>query len=244
MRRFVTLFVLLVVSVPFGISISGCGKKTTVTYCNASSGDAGVQVGQLTTIVLQPQIYGVSLNYGQIGSLSTPTGTDCKGTAVSVSAYTYGSQNMSVVDINPTTGALCAGKWNRNLNVIPDYTVCTATNPSASTSMTYVTAEANGVTSNAIPVYTHPVVTSVVLGTPTTDCTTDPTTNCCPLAVANTTITATPYSGASCLSQGKTGQLVARVFAGSTATNNLQNISCQAGHRGLAALARRRAHRS
>ena len=31
--------------------------------------------------------------------------------------------------------------------------------------MTYVTAEAGGVTSNPIPVYTHPVVTSVVLGT-------------------------------------------------------------------------------
>jgi len=234
MRRFVTLLVLLLVSVPFGISISGCGKKTTVTYCNASTGDAGVQVGQLNNIVLQPVIYGISLNYGQIGQLSTPTGTDCKGTAVTVSAYTYGSQNMSVVDINPSTGALCAGTWNRHQNVIPDYTVCTASNPSASNSMTYVTAEANGVTSNPIPVYTHPVVTSVVLGTPTSDCTTDPTTNCCPLA-ANNTITAPSYSGGSCLSQGKTGQLVARVFSGSTATNNLQNISCQAGHLTFAA---------
>ncbi|NYF79326.1 hypothetical protein HDF17_001613 [Granulicella arctica] len=194
-------------------------------------------VGQLNSIVMQPVIYGISLNYGQIGQLSTPTATDCKATVVTVKAYTYGSQNKAIVDVNPSTGALCAGTWNRNLNVIPDYTVCTATNPPASNSMTYLTAEANGVTSNPIPVYTHPVVTSVLLGTPTANCTTDPTTNCCPLAAANT-ITAPAYSGNSCISQGSTGQLVARVFAGTgtydattgTTTGTLQNISCQAGH--------------
>jgi len=118
MRRFVTLLFLLLVSVPFGISISGCGKKTTVAFCNASSGDGGVQVGQLNSIVLQPVVYGISLNYGQIGQLSTPTATDCKGTAVTVKAYTYGSRDMSIVDVNPATGAICAGRWNRQLNVI------------------------------------------------------------------------------------------------------------------------------
>jgi hypothetical protein len=153
MRRFVTFFVLLLVSVPFGISISGCGKKDPVVFCNASSGDGGVVVGQLNNIVLQPVIYGISLNYGQIGQLSTPVGTDCKGTAVSVKAYTYGSRDVSIVDINPATGALCAGTWNRNLNVIPDFTVCTApVSPNANNSVTYLTAEANGVTSNPIPV--------------------------------------------------------------------------------------------
>ena len=231
MRRFVTFFVLLLISVPFGISISGCGKKTAVVFCNASSGDGGVVVGQLNTIVLQPIIYGVSLNYGQIGQLSAPIATDCKGTTVSVRAYTYGSRDVSIVDVNPATGALCAGTWNRNLNVIPDFTVCTPpASPNPSNSVTYLTAEANGVTSNPIPVFTHPVVTSILLGAPTTNCTTDPTSNCCPLASVNT-ITATPYSGNSCLSQGKTGQLVARVFAGSgTPTSPTSNISCQAGH--------------
>ena len=53
MRRFVTLVVLLLFTVPFGISISGCAKKTTVTYCNG--GDSGPVVGQLTTITLQPK---------------------------------------------------------------------------------------------------------------------------------------------------------------------------------------------
>ncbi|WP_263383286.1 hypothetical protein [Granulicella arctica] len=233
MRRFVTLLVLLLVSVPFGISMSGCGKKNPVVFCNASSGDGGVVVGQLNSIVLQPLTYGISLNYGQIGQLTTPQGTDCKGTAVSVSAFTYGSRNVSIVDVNPANGALCAGTWNRSLNVIPDFTVCTPpTNPNASNSMTYLTAEANGVTSNPIPVFTHPVVTSIVLGAPTADCTTDPTSNCCPLASANT-ITATPYNGTACLSQGSTGQLVARVFAGAGTASS--NISCQAGHLTFAA---------
>ncbi len=232
MRRFVTLFVLLLVSVPFGISMSGCGKKNPVVFCNASSGDGGVVVGQLNNIVLQPVIYGISLNYGQIGQLSAPTGTDCKGTAVSVRAYTYGSRNVAIVDVNPATGALCAGTWNRNLNVIPDYTVCTApASPDPNNSMTYLTAEANGVTSNPIPVFTHPVVTSVLLGAQTVPCsvqpTTDMTSNCCPLAAANT-ITAPAYSGNSCISQGTTGQLVARVFSGTGASAT--NISCQAGH--------------
>ena len=242
MRRFVTVFILLLCSVPFGISISGCGKKTPVTYCNASTGDAGVIVGQLNSIVLQPVIYGISLNYGQIGQLSTPTGTDCKGTTVSVTKYTYSARNTAgtqlpipAIDVNPSTGALCAGTWNRSLNVIPDYTVCTAL-PSLdpNNSVAYVTAEANGVTSNPIPVYTHPVVTSVVLATQpsTAPCSTDPTTACCPLAAANT-ITATPYYGQSCISQGQTGQLVARVYSGSA--GNLQNISCQAGHLNFAA---------
>ena len=233
MRRFVTLFVLLLVSVPFGISISGCGKKNPVVFCNASSGDGGLAVGQLNKIELQPLIYGVSLNYGQIGQLSTPQSTDCKGTAVSVRAYTYGSRDVSIVDVNPATGALCAGTWNRSLNVIPDYTVCTA--PAVqdpNKSVTYLTAEANGVVSNPIPVFTHPVVTSIVLGAASTNCTTDPTSNCCPLASANT-IAATPYSGNSCISQGTTGQLVARVFSG--AGTSTSNISCQAGHLQFAA---------
>lgn len=246
MRRFVTFLVLLFVSVPFGISISGCGKKDPVTYCNASSGDAGVQVGQLNNIVLQPVIYGISLNYGQIGQLSPPVGTDCKGTGVSPKGYTYGSRDVNIVDVNPSTGALCAGTWNRNLNVIPDYTVCTPpANPNPNNSMTYLTAEADGVTSNPIPVYTHPVVTSVVLGQ-SVPCSaqpsTDQTTNCCPLAASNT-ITAAPYTGNSCISQGTTGQLVARVFSGTgtynatsgTTTGTLQNISCQTGHLSFAA---------
>jgi len=66
MRRFVGLVILLLFTIPFGISISGCAKKSaTVAFCNG--GDSGPQVGQLTTITLTPKVYGVSLNYGTIG---------------------------------------------------------------------------------------------------------------------------------------------------------------------------------
>lgn len=223
MRRFFTLVVLLLFTIPFGISISGCSKTSVVVYCDG--GDSGVQVGQLTTITLQPRIYGVSLNYAQIGLINTPSATDCKGNSVSVNAFTYGTTDMTIADIVPSTGRLCAGTWNRNTGGgIPDYTTCVPTNKSGTA---YITASANGGSSNPLPVFVHPQVTSVVLGSPTTDCTNDPTTNCCPLA-ALATVTASPYSGTSCLSQGVTGQLVARVFSGTGATR--QNISCLAGH--------------
>ncbi len=242
MRRFVTLAFLLFFTIPFGISISGCGKGTAVTFCNG--GDSGPVVGQLTTITLQPKIYGVSLNVGEFGQVSTPSATDCKGSAVSVGAFTYGTSDMTIVDVVPSTGRLCAGLWNRNTGGgIPDYTVC---NPTNKTGTAYITASGNGATSNPIPVFVHPVVTSVVLGSPSTDCSADPASNCSPAATTTSAnalsctllangccstppvSTALSFSPNSCLSQGTSGQLAARVFAG--AGGSQHNISCQVGH--------------
>ena len=107
---------------------------------------------------------------------------------------------------------------------IPDYTVCNPTNKSGTA---YVSASADGVTSNPLPIFVHPVVTSIVLGGPSSNCTTDPTTACCPIATVGSP-TAPPYPANSCFSQGKTAQLVARVYAGTGA--NQTNISCLAGH--------------
>src|ERR1700691_2109216 len=76
MRRFVTLFVLLLCSIPFGVSISGCSHNIAPTFCNG--GDSGVTTGTVTTITLLPKIYGISLNYAEIGQISTPSATDCK----------------------------------------------------------------------------------------------------------------------------------------------------------------------
>jgi len=160
MRRFVTLAVLLFFTVPFGISISGCSKSVPVTYCNV--GNSGPVVGQLFAITLQPKLYGISLNYAQIGQVSAPAATDCKGTAVSASSFTYGTTDMTVADVQPTTGRLCAGTWNRNTGGgIADFTTCNPTNKSGTA---YITASAQGATSNPIAVYIHPVVTSVVSG--------------------------------------------------------------------------------
>jgi hypothetical protein len=260
MRRFVTLVALLLFTLPFGISISGCGKKTTVVYCNG--GDSGQIVGQLSTITLTPKLYGISLNQAAIGQITAPTGVDCKGTTVSTSSYTYATTDMTIADVAPTTGRLCGGTWNRNSGAgIADYTTCNSTGKS---DVAFVTASAGGVTSNPIPVFVHGVVTSLVLGSPSTDCTNDPATNCSPAAVNSALSTSavygcptsttypsnpliastgcctippntvyavspiTPYTATGCLSQGVTGQLSARAYAGTTDAQT--NISCQVGH--------------
>jgi len=225
MRRFVTLVVLFLFTIPFGISISGCAKKGSITYC---SGDTGPIVGQATTVTLTPRLTGISLNFGQFGQVAAPSAIDCKGSTVSITSYTYGifdangHATMDVADVVPTganAGKLCGGTWNRNTGGgIADYTTCIPTNK---TGNVFVIASGGGVSSNPLPIFVHPVVTSVVLGTPSSDCSTDQSTNCCPLTVQTGVA---PYTGDSCISQTQTGQIVARAFAGST------NITCSVGH--------------
>jgi len=170
-------------------------------------------------------VYGISLNFAEIGQVSTPSAADCKGSSASAGSYTYGTTDMTIADVQPSSGRLCGGTWNRNSGGgIPDFTYCIPTNKSGTA---YISASAAGVTSNPLPIFIHPVVTSIVLGGPSSNCATDPTTACCPLATVGA-VTAPPYLANSCLSQGTTAQLVARVFAGSGA--NQTNISCQAGH--------------
>ena len=234
MRRFLGLVVLLFCTIPFGLSVTGCGHSVPVTYCNG--GDSGPVVGQVATISLEASTLattGESLNYGQIGQALNATSSDCKGSAVSERAYTYATtdSSLSYADINPSSGQVCGGRWNRNSGGgIPDFTTCTppATTP-PNGGAAFVTASAGGAVSNAIPVYVHPIATSVVLGSPSTDCTNDPAgqaTNCCPYN--NTGLTATPYNGMSCLSQGQAGQLSARVYANGR-TDAADNITCQVG---------------
>jgi|UPI00047EF529 hypothetical protein len=236
MRRFVTLAVLFLFTIPFGISISGCSKGSSVVFCNG--GDTGPIVGQASTITLTPKIYGVSLNQGQIGQVATPQATDCKGSAVSISSYTYGvfdanghqtNDTLRIADVVPSgvnAGKLCAGNWNRNTGGgIPDYTTC---NPTGRVGEVYVVATGGSATSNPLPIFIHPKVTSVILGNPTPDSacssTTDPSSNCCPLS-QQATVKAPPYDGTSCLSQGDSRQLVGRAFDA-----NGSNITCQVGH--------------
>ncbi len=224
MRRLVTLFALLCLTVPFGISIAGCGKKTPVTFC---TGDSGPIVGQVKTITLAPTIYGISLNAGEFGTSPTASAADCHGGAVTISSYTWAirQQDVGLVDVVPTTGRLCAGTWNRNTGGgIPNFTVCT---PATRAGTAQITATAGGATSNTLPIFVHPVVTSIVVGPPSTNCSTDLATNCCAFSTVGGTTAPTAtgdFTGTSCLSQNVTGQLAARVFAGSGA--GTQNITC------------------
>lgn len=223
MRRFVTLFALLFLTVPFGLSIAGCGKKQTVVFCTGSSGPV---VGQVASIQLSPNIFGISLNAGQFGQAPTPSAIDCKGSAVTPGAFTYAvrAQDVGLVDVVPSTGRLCGGTWNRNTGGgIPDFTVCT---PATRSGTAAITATAGGGTSNALPIFIHPVVTSIVVGPPSTDCRNDLATNCCAFSTINGATTPSgTFTGNSCLSQNVTGQLAARVFAGGS-TDAAHNITC------------------
>jgi trimeric autotransporter adhesin len=249
MRRFVTVVFLLLFTIPFGVSISGCSKKSSVVFCNG--GDTGPEVGQVQIITLQPKIFGVSLNFAQIGQVSAPTATDCKGTAETVSSYTYGTflangtPDMTIADVvpnGPGAGRLCAGTWNRNSGGgIADFTTC---NPTNKTGTVYVVASGSGASSNPLPVFVHPVVTNVTLGPLATDCANDPSTNCSPAAFDTQTTTCTLTTNGNgccavpvatpavvtngCVSQSVTSQLAAKVFAG-TGTSQT-NVSCQVGH--------------
>jgi hypothetical protein len=249
-RRLVGFAALFFVALPFGLSVTGCGHHSTpVQYCSA--GDTGPVVGQVASITLAPNFAttGESLNYGQMGSQLSATAYDCKGNTVSVKSYTYASTSSFnenepggaiFADINPTTGQVCGGTWNRNTGgAVPNYTTCTPPSTPPTAYLAYVTATAQGTVSNAIPVYVHPVVTGIILGgvTPKQNCPTatspgvDPGTDCalCSPPTTGTVVTANPYDGTSCLSQTQTGQLIARVYQGGN-TDPANNITCKVGH--------------
>jgi hypothetical protein len=165
MQRFLALIALFVFSLPVGLSIAGCSTNVG-SYCN------GLGYGPKTTTVqaidLEPKTTGISLSWGQTGQITQPTATTCKGTTATVSKYTYGSSNLLLADISPT-GAICGGTWNRNSpGGIADFTICTPPTGSAAESCTstscgvvQITAAGGGVTSNPVPVYIHPPISSI-----------------------------------------------------------------------------------
>jgi len=84
MRRFLTLVCLLGLALPAGISISGCTRNPGAKYCNGLG--YGLQVTQVASITLQPQISGISLAYGQTTQVQAPQAFTCKQVAASVSS--------------------------------------------------------------------------------------------------------------------------------------------------------------
>lgn len=226
MRRFVFFAVLLALSLPVGLSTTGCAHDYGQNYCS------GFQSGQLLTapakIDLEPSVYGLSLSFGQVANLQTPTATNCKGTSVTVRTYTYGVKNpypgnLYLADVSPS-GKVCGGTWNRNSgNGIPNYTTCIPPLPGsqiyqANGGVAYVTASGGGATSNPVPVFVHPPVTSVLLGGASAvhTCPNNPSTG----SPENAPV----YALNSCLSQNQTAQLAATVYSGT------QDITCNAGH--------------
>ena len=209
MQRLLTLVFLLCLAIPAGTSITGCTRNPAGNYCNGEG--YGLKLTQVDTIILQPQTIGISLAYGQTQQLASPSAKTCKGTAASVASYTYGTSNNQIVDISPT-GNLCAGTWNRRSGGgIPDYTTCIIPNPLPSTgglpyATAYVTASGDGVSSNAVTVYTHAQVTSVSL------------------VLEQSSTNTTPVVG--CLSQTQTAQLDAKAYY---TLNGTQKLLCAPG---------------
>lgn len=170
MRRFLTLVCLLGLALPAGISISGCVRNPAGNYCNGLG--YGLKVTDVANLTLQPQIAGISMAYGQTTGILQPQATTCKGgpAAVTGGSLSYGTSNNQLVDISPQ-GAICAGTWNRNSGGgIPDYTFCNFPNPLPSTgglpyAIAYLTASADGVTSNPVAVYVHVPISSINLVT-------------------------------------------------------------------------------
>jgi hypothetical protein len=169
MRRLLTLVSLLCMAIPAGISVSGCTRNPAANYCNGLG--YGLRVTDVASIQLQPQTTGISLAFGQEQQVAGPTAKTCKGASANVTNYTYGTTNNQLVDISPT-GNLCAGTWNRNTGGgIANYTYCNYPKPLPNTSgvpfgTAFITASANGVTSNPVEVYIHPQVTTVALAGP------------------------------------------------------------------------------
>lgn len=239
-RRYVGLAFLLFFTVPFGLSVIGCGHKAAPpVYCNTNA-NSGPVVGQVATITLAANltVTGQSINYGQIAPSLSATAQDCQSNSVSVSKYVYATTDMSIADVNPNTGSVCGGSWNRQSGSgIPDFTICTPpTNPS--NHVAFITAEAQGVSSNPIAVYVHPVVTGVQLSVAQSEnnacSSTDPTSDCCPNSISGTPTPAPGYDGTSCVSQNDRVQLAAKVYANGK-TDPADNITCQVGHLGFTA---------
>ena len=166
MRRYLTLVCLLFLTIPAGISISGCIRNPEGNYCNGQG--FGLKNTDVYSIDLEPRTTGISLAFGQTRQISAPTAKTCKGDAASVTRYNYGTTNNQLVDISPT-GNMCAGTWNRNSGGgIADYTICNFPSPLPSSGglpygTAYISASANSVTSNPVQVFVHAQVSSIAL---------------------------------------------------------------------------------
>jgi hypothetical protein len=194
MQRYLTLLVLVLLTAPIGLSIQGCANKNQ-DFCNGAG--YSYTTTQPVSITLGPQITGISVAYGQIAQLGTPTALTCKGTSATVATYTYGTTDRTIADVSPT-GQVCGGTWNLTTPAVAAFTTCL---PTSKPGIAYLTAQAAGFSSNQVAVYSHPPVTTLNVGGPLV---TNPTTG---------------QQVPACLSQGQTSQLDATAYCTSTGLN-------------------------
>jgi len=172
MQRLLAFAVVLACSLPVGLSVTGCGHNPN-NYCIKNGHAYGVTTSQVVYVTLGPEVTGLSLAWGQTGSLGAPQAFNCNGDAASVTHYNWSSSNLQMADISPS-GGICAGTWNRNSpGGVPDFSICTppagaslsAFNGCTSTTCgtVQITAEGAAVTSNPVNVYIHPPISSITI---------------------------------------------------------------------------------
>lgn len=172
MRRFFVFAVLFAFSLPVGLSIAGCGHNQN-NYCIRNGHAYGVTSNQAVYATMNPETTGLSLSWGQTGSIGAPSAFTCTGAAATVLNWTYASSNLLLADVSPS-GQICAGTWNRNSpGGISDFSICTP--PSGATLASFksctgtscgtvqVTASGGGVTTNPVNIYIHPPITSMTI---------------------------------------------------------------------------------
>ncbi len=197
MRRYLILAFLFCLTLPFDLAVTGCTRNPAANFCNNLG--YGAKNTAVASITLLPNTTGLSIPYGETGNTNTPTAKSCTNASVSVTSYTWGISDSpgpnQIADINPTTGQICAGTWNRQTaGGIPAYTTCLPTNKSG---IDYVTASAGNITSNTVAIYVHPAIGNVQLSSS-------------PLVA--------PAAGSTCISQGQTSQLDITAYAAGSAT--------------------------
>ena len=222
MQRFSVLALLLLLSFPVGLSVVGCASNPA-NFC--SSDIHGPRLTDVATINLEPRTFGLSLQFAQTGGVGSPQPLNCRGTAVTPRGkFAFGiTGDNTIADINPANGSLCAGRWNRNTgNGVPDFSIC---NPTNKTGTVTVTANVDGASSNGVTVFVHPQVAKTTTFTESACDPNNPSSNCCPQAIAQQTTPVPIYTGKACLSQNTTAQLAIQAF---DAQGN--NITCSVGH--------------
>jgi trimeric autotransporter adhesin len=188
MQRYSTLLVLFLLTVPVGLSIQGCANKNS-SFCNGAG--YSYTTSQPVSITLGPQITGLSVAYGQIVQLNSPTATTCTGASATIATYTYGTTNRTIADVSPT-GSVCGGTWNLNTPGVANFTTCV---PTSTPGVVYMTAQGAGFTSNQVAVYAHPPITTMSVTGPTvTEATTGQQIPACLSQNQTTQLDATAYT--------------------------------------------------
>jgi trimeric autotransporter adhesin len=188
MQRYSTLLVLFLLTVPIGLSVQGCANKNS-SFCNGAG--FGYTTSQPVSITMGPQITGLSVAYGQIAQLQSPSALTCTGSTAQIPTFTYGTTDRTIADVSPT-GSVCGGTWNLTTPGVAAFTTCL---PTSKPGIAYMTAQAAGFTSNQVAVYSHPPVTTLNVGGPTTtDVTTGQQTPICLSQNQTTQLDATAYT--------------------------------------------------